>query len=295
MRKSFLTLLLVSIFSFALDIQLPPYLKVLESTVLPPFIIQTLFGEYSKQIEKLEILVAEGDKMEALRFWQQTLPSKGWQVLLTTPAVEEQMSYVYRRGEDIFLIAPGTNPRQLLIVEAKGVRDVGILLGMIMKGLTDIAASLAEEKGKEIQFPQIPPFPQAKLILEARIPGKIISEKITKKETTKGAPAAMAGGAPASPPTMLQSIIANVREIHFREFQLPSKVRPQEVINYYEEKMREGGWKMVVKNIEPKPSFPFVLICALKEDYTIISLIPQYPSKAFHTLDEIILLGEKQK
>lgn len=295
MKKLILLLLLTSLFSFALDIQLPPYIKVLESTVLPPIIIQTLFGESGKQIEKLEIVIAEGDKLEALRYWQQALPAKGWQILLTSRSPEEQMTYAYSRGRDIFLIAPSTDPRQLLLVEAKGVKDVGVFFGMIMKGLTNIASSLSEEGKKEIQLPLVPPFPQAKLVVEARIPGKAISEKLKKEETMRTAPI------PPTPspttavrqPSLLQSILSNVKEIYFREFQLPSRVRPRDVLNYYEGKLREGGWQLVIKNIEPQPSFPYVLICALKGDYTIISLIPEYPTRAFHTLDEIILLGEK--
>lgn len=296
----FLTLILISCFSSPLDIQLPPYLKVIESTVMPPLIIQTLFGEYCKDIEKIEIVVVEGDKVEALRFWQQTLPSKGWQILLSTLPQEEQVTYAYSRGKDIFLIAQGANPRQLLLVEAKGVRDLGVLFGMIMKSLTNITASLTEEGKKDLQLPLIPPFPQAKLVVEARIPGKVISEKL-RKEQAPGVAQMPPGKAPSSAQTtvkstsVLQSILVNVKEIYFREFQLSSRVRPREVLNYYESRLREGGWQMVIKNIEPQPSFPYVLICALKGDYTIISLIPEYPTRAFHTLDEIILISEKQK
>lgn len=293
------TLILTYSFSAPLDIQLPPYLKVVETTVLPPLIIQTLFGEYGKEIEKLEIVITEGDKVEALRFWQQTLPQKGWQILLTTTPQEGQMAYAFNRGTDIFLIAPGANPRQLLLVEAKGVRDVGVLLGMIMKGLTNLAASLVEEAEKELKVPLIPPPPQAKLVVEARIPGKAISEKLKKEEASRAtqSPSEKApptASAPLKSTSLLQAMLSNVKEIYFREFQLPSRIRPPEVLNYYENKLREGGWQMVIKNIEPQPSFPYVLICALKGDYTIISLIPDYPTRAFHTLDEIILVGEKK-
>lgn len=302
MKKLFLVIsLLVVVVALALDIQIPPYLKEVESTVLPPLIIQTLFGEYGKQIEKLEIAIVEGDKAEALRFWGESLPSKGWRPLLTTPYRDEQATYAYNKGNNIFLIAPCANPRQMLLVEAKGVRDVGIFLGMVMKGLTNLAVSLAEEREKEIQLPKIPSFPQAKLILEARIPGKVISERVKREEAPKGG-VVMGGGGVSSPPlqagkasSILQSILADVEEIHFREFQLPSRVYPREVINYYEGELRKEGWQMVIKNVAPQPSFPYVLICALKGDYVIISLIPEYPTRALHTLDEIILVGKGRK
>lgn len=301
MKKCLPILLLVPIFSFAFDVQLPSNLKVLESTVLPSLIIQTIFGEYGAQIEKLEIAVVEGDKAKAIEFWQQTLPSQGWQIPQPTFLQGEQTIYLYSKGKDIFIIAPATNPRQLLLVEAKGVRDIGVLLGMVMKGLTSIAGSPSEKESEEIQRLRISPFPQAKLILEARIPGKAISEKMLKEEPTRGSSSAAEGAGSASlttttqSPSLLQSLLSEVEEVHFREFQLPSRVRPREVIDYYEGKLKEEGWQMVVKNIEPQPSFPYVLICGLKGNYTVISLIPEYPTKTFHTLDEIILLGKKQK
>jgi len=297
MRKFFLFILILTSLSFALEVSLPPYLKVVESTTFPPVIIQALFGDYGKEIDKLEIVIAEGDKAEALQFWQQTLPSKGWHLLFSSPQPQQPFPIAYNKGKDITLIAPGTKPSQLLLVEAKGVKDVGVLLGIIMKGLSALATSLVEEE--KVSFPQIAPFPQAKLMLEARIPAKLISEKIRGEGVQKEAPLRAGAPAPAgvkstSPAPLLQSLLSNVEEIHFREFQLPSRIAPRDVINYYEGELREEGWQMVVKNIQPQPSFPYVLICASKGDYFIISLIPQFPTSKLHTLDEIILLARKE-
>lgn len=292
MRKLLILLLFASIFAFALDIQIPPYLKVLESTALPPILIQALFGEEGKQIENLEVVIVEGDKEEAMQFWQQTLPSKGWKALTAMSSAQKEMIFAFNRGKDILLIAPGTTPRQFLLVEAKGVKDIGILLGIVMKGLSNLATSLTEQKTEQI-FPQIPPPPQAKLVLEARIPGKIISERLKKETGEKATGSAPPTAKMQKPPLLLQSILADVEEIYFREFQLPSRIHPRDVIEYFEGKLKEGGWQLVIKNVEPQPSFPYVLICALKGNYTIISLIPEYPNRLFHTLDEIILVGKK--
>jgi hypothetical protein len=297
MRKFFLFCLVSISFSFALDVPLPPYLKVVESTTLPPLIMQGLLGEYAKNIEKLEFVIVDGDKTEALQFWQQTLPSKGWRLLFSSSQPQQPLPIAYNRGKDILLIAPGTKPSQLLLVEAGGVKDIGVLLGIIMKGLSSIASSLVEEeKGS---FLKIAPFPQAKLVLEACIPAKVISEKLRGETPKYDVPMRAGVASPevaktTSSPPFLQSLLSNADEIHFREFQLPSRIDPREVINYYEGKLREEGWQRVIKNIQPQPSFPYVLICASKGDYYIISLIPQFPTNKLHTLDEIILLAKKE-
>jgi hypothetical protein len=296
MRKFLLFLSLLTSLSFALEISLPPYLKVVESTSLPPMIMQALLGDYAKNIEELEFVITEGDKTEALQFWQQTLPSKGWRLLFSSSQPQQPFPIAYNRGKDIFLVAPGTKPNQLLLVEAKGVKDVGVLLGIIMKGLSSIASSLAEEKAS---YPKIVPFPQAKLVLEARIPAKVISEKLGGELVKYNAPMRVGIAPPeiiksTSSPPLLQSLISNADEIHFREFQLPSRINPKEVINYYEEKLKGKGWQRVIKNTQPQPSFPYVLICAAKGDYFIISLIPRFPTNKLHTLDEIILLAKKE-
>ncbi|MBC7329693.1 hypothetical protein H5T88_04960 [bacterium] len=298
MRKFFLLLLVSISFSFALEVPLPPYLKVVESTSFPPVIMQALLGDYAKNIERLEIVIVDGDKTEALQFWQQTLPSKGWRLLFSSSQPQQPFPIAYNRGKDVLLIAPGTKPSQLLLVEAGGVKDVGVLLGIIMKGLSSIATSLVEEeKGS---FPKIAPFPQAKLVLEARIPAKAISEKLKGEGVKYSAPthvgAASSEIAKSTPSaSLLQSLLSNADEIHFREFQLPSKIDPREVINYYEEKLKKEGWQRIIKNTQPQPSFPYVLICAYKGDYCIISLIPQFPANTLHTLDEIILLAKKER
>ncbi|MGB9607435.1 MAG: hypothetical protein ACPL7E_02745 [bacterium] len=293
MRRAFPFLFLAAL-AFSLEVSLPPYLKTVESTALPQVLIQALFGDYGKQIDKLEILIVEGDKSEALQFWQQTLPSNGWRLLFSSQQPQQPFPIAYSKGNNIFLIAPGVTTKQLLLVEAEGVKDVGVLLGIIMKGLTTIATSLVQEKEK-VPLPRIPSFPQAKLTLEARIPAKLVSEKLKgAKEGQVEQARNLASKSARAPSPLLSSLLSSVDEIHFREFQLPSKVSPREVINYYEGKLKSDGWQMMVKNIEPQPSFPYVLICGLKGDYAIISLIPLYPNNRVHTLDEIILLTTKK-
>lgn len=288
--RRFLPLLLIAIFSLALDLKIPSEMKILESTKVPPLLIQPLLGEYGKELESLEIVLLEGDRDSALRFWNQTLPKEGWNLVFAPPSPKETFPLVYIKGKSLIAFVETPKPNQLLVVRLEGVSDVGALLAVAMKGLTSLATSFAQQSQEGII--SVTPFPESKLLVTARIPASAIKERVKKE----GGERSLLGSPPgvlASPPT-LQKLLENVEEIQFKEYQISSKVSPLDILQHYERELTKANWRVILKNANPMPSLPYVLLLALREDYAIISVLPSQPTKTLTTINEIFLLGERK-